>query len=1857
MALLSSQQPNSDLPPLPPGFVPEPPMPAGFVPETQAKPAAPAAPITPPQSFFAGSVDDYGRPVFDLTAKPPAPPPMPAGFIPEQSLTATPWTPWGRTQAAFSEGVHGSFLGRAADYLATQLAPGTVPVDPNTGQPMNAPSPREQVRSTIGEEQAQTALRPSGFDEPTLGGKIVGVGSEIAGTLAGGMLSPESMVAGPEGYGAVRAGEAFLPTLLKSAGVQAGVQGAADVAGQGLAVAGGNQDQFDWGELARATAMGGVFGAAPVLAGKGVNLLRGPRDIEVRPPGEAAPAVPETPAVEAVPKPGEAPPVPPPPETPPAAEVPPAPAVTAETPAAAVETPPTPEAVASSEATPLMPPGFVPEPEATPPMPAGFVPEGETPSERTVAPAPAERPAGAPLVGAEDTGRVQPEGEPGSAGGEGATVGGEAGAAPGVERTPGPEERQAAPEARTPVEQAQPGEAAARTGSEELAAGARPDERPAVVEGEAPVRGQEAVSEAPKVERAAETERVSQDTEKPAPKAEEPEIVRTSRTARTEPTEFLEREAVQDTRTAGRTRAIQEAQENVGASPFREVLRDAGHDPDAAVQLPIEHQARIVRDQTRDTFGFRDVTSTQKHIDTVNQLSNFYQNAKAYAHVRGIPYEAVGLHGRLAMDLRPMTAKTGYLGVYHPGSKTIGLPGRTNSFAHERAHAVDHYLAEVTRNNPKARKLLSETTALYTGPHQANTTAEAHAKVIGALYGKHGNDALDTLALQHRALAGDKLATFELLRRETDYAKNAREYGDAHGGEDLARYYYRPSEMLARADEAYTAHLVEVARQDRLIQGHEAPFDTRAISKPEHIYSAEGAQAIHEAFAKLYPKAEEREHIFEALRQRDEQMTADHILGPGPPGDLPSSRDMVSPANWSKMANTNSKKAGILRQEINAYRNLGDTIRDRMGMDPTRPPAPHSWWTRNVTDPGGIIVNRIAANLETLVHRAPAAAQPHLLELMDHVSPATRIRTAEAAKGRYLGPVYEEDVKEWGGRNTHKYEKIMKANDLEKMTAAEKLQFHQVMSGRIRADDPGVDPRIKTATSQLRFPMTDEYTRAIRAGIDMGFAPEAYFPRTFDSLKIQHDPIAFEKGAVKSYGPVFDRDTARGQNREALIKHALELRGDQHDTLRGDARRLQRMGSERDEIVKRLADGTSPDVQADHARLAQLDQDMDSLHRTLVPDVRDTWVKQSGEDLKNYHLFGGPTDYFDTRGPASTFTKGRVFTPEADEHLRDFMITDPDQAIPAYFEQSARYIASAEHFGIKDKNGKLAGNLIDENLRQAGELGMSRPDQDMFRGYIEAITGRNRSNVPGGLERAGNAAHAILTMGMMTRSMFSSLGEPAAIYARTGNARATLTALANQIGDMFGTAGSAQRREYAEAISAIRSPYHDSIWTARYGSHYENDPRWNRVTMWYYRRIGQTGLTNSQTQSGVDGARFAMKAWAEHLLSPKTSRLAERNRYEAAAQFRDLGITDADQKVMAEYAMSLGRNRRAQVADLETEGGALYGRAVTRLIHEAIQDPLRVNKPLLSTHPMGRFAFGLMAFNYSFFHNIVIRTFQRYWDRVADAEGIGKLGEIGRAGGHLAAASGAIYAGSMLATIAREAIFNPTKWDEMDKEGKLWEWLSDLAVQRTGINGPLDPIQQAITGLRYEKSFTGILAGAQIGYLLNAVEKVARPLIQQSPHTNTADYNALRGIYDGLLVPAETLALTALPGGPLTSKLWGAAMMGGTSPGASDWFAQQFVGPKGSKERPPPGTLPGLPKPPGQKAAPLPGLPKPGTSTTGDTTIPSGSLGFADDVAVPILRLMMRLPGPVKWGAAGLGALGVGSLLADEFGRFQQPDQ
>jgi hypothetical protein len=1279
------------------------------------------------------------------------------------------------------------------------------------------------------------------------------------------------------------------------------------------------------------------------------------------------------------------------------------------------------------------------------------------------------------------------------------------------------------------------------------------------------------------------------------------------------------------------------------------------------VSRPIHEQNRVIAEHIKNTFGFKDVVidPRQQPKEIRDQLSNFYQNGREMANVLGMPYSAIGLDGRVTFTTKPYRQKNQALGQYFPGSRTINIPGRSNSFAHEWTHAFDHYLSDALANNPKAMRMLSLTKGITEGKvagkkFAPDSPAEAFAGVLRAIYGKDAANAAEALRLTYEIrTTKDKNAFLRAQARldqiETEFSRNAR---SQPGG---MQYWASPAEMLARAHEAYVAEMIQ--RQGG---------DTRGVAKP-YYDTPPGTKS--NGFEAFYPQQAERDAIFQAFTDLHDRIRAEDILGKDPAGARPDGLDIVDQRHWDRMADPTQERGlwAFLRREVQAQKNLRAKALDRLGFNEKAASPGRLGVLTRAADAGRAATYSIRGIGNAIVARQPTAqARRAYQQIMDLIAPAEHIRTAGDAAGRYIGPVFEEDVREHARPNINRLANILDQHGLKwhdltdsqrmlRDVDTEKLMLRHVLTegeGAFLLPDSKtgkavpIPENIRKAAGAIRYLLDQEWERNQKAGIDVGYAKNGYFPRMYDDHKIFGDREGFKKAAGELHKVIFEKDV--GDDPAKLLEAHDRLPGDVRHNLDPDVQdaieALRKNLKEQDKLQTGINNKVSADPGADQAKIDQLAADAADLHDQIHDPVRDLYATTAAKSWFDRINDGDPTD-FDTRGPNASYINKRVLPPEADTIMRDYMINDPTLALPAYFQHSARKVAFAERFGAN-------GAKLDALIHQATEGRARGEDNEKMRRLVEAVTGKQKSGLPSEVERAANVIHAMGSIALMPRAAWSSLSEPLVVLVRTGSVKATYQALAYQMGDIVRTAGSKQRAELANALGLTTSHLYDSVIADRTEAHYRDGPGLSKAMANYYKRTGLTQLTNSQRRSVMGAGHTALDAWSKDFLGTNA-----RLKRDAAAQFRDLGVADKDHANFAKWVSE--HKGLPSLADLDTAGGRLWGQAISRLTDKIIQDPMRADKPLMSQNPIGRLAYGLMSFNYAFYHNVIEHTLDTHAARikegytdVRDAGGsklravAGTAAPIARAGVHIGASAAAIYAGALATTALREAIFNGTKWKEHEDSGDLGSWLSDLAIQRTGVNGPLDPIAQAVTGLKYERDLSGLLAGAQVGYFLQAAGDMLKPFAGfGSQNTNTSEYNAIKGAWNMFGVPAAGLALTALPGGPLASGIYGATLQKITSRDTADALATSLVGPKGTG---PEGEPPPEPQPKDPDAEP---------TGSGSGLLGGVPLGLADDFAAPAakvaLPLFQRLPRVGKIGTAvGVGAF-VASKLANEFGKWK----
>lgn len=1165
-----------------------------------------------------------------------------------------------------------------------------------------------------------------------------------------------------------------------------------------------------------------------------------------------------------------------------------------------------------------------------------------------------------------------------------------------------------------------------------------------------------------------------------------------------------------------------------------QAFADAGVDPDRATLWPIERQFDVLSKLVKDRFGVTvKKTGQLQGRMAVDQLLDLYRNMQFMAHMLGMPNEGMGLGGRLHLLLRK---GMGYFGAFYPApakvegveipAGTIVLPRRSNSFAHELMHALDHYLAaKMAKEGGYA--LLSKKIKDKGIDAEPGSAAEAFVAVLDNLFHDQAALAAKMLALQNAIDTGTPSvkAKAEAQMRNimrgnarpgvapTDFRKQSASFGKAY-------YWASPEEMLARAFEAYTAFKVEA------IGG-----STEAIAKGDMAYLSNADERL----AKTFPKAEERNRIFAAFDRLFEQMAKEQLIAQGIAAAVPGNMQIFDPRVWDKTPARKAEYAGI----AGAVRETIDQIRadhqaaQRQKERPANP-KPIGQRVQDVLRYGLYAQRSVFRMLEKRYPNSRA-----LRELADNLVTAP-------GHDRVVKRVFEESVEQRVKQAFNRLGNIVQRYELEKLDSAGLRVLRDLL---ISEDVPNAPANIRGAAVELRKFLDAEWYRNQQAGIDIGYARNGYLPRLLDMARVMTDGAGFVAKAAKVYEIIFDNEigadaadvVGRDGGLRAFLQQAKLAGG-----LDGEISAIRKVARQINRLDAQLKEADDPD--AIQAKIAELSEQLEEMVGDIYDQVREAYGQRRAKEWLNALKTVDVQD-FDAMSPDSSYTKNRKLPPEADKLLEDFYIADPIEAIQTYMFQSARRTEYATRFGARGEKLKA---LFD---RMADE-GVSVEDQAYISDMVKSLTGRMKSNLPPAVSGAINFIHALGTMTLLPRAVWSSIGEPTAAAIRTGNIADALKPYLNLFKMTAGSLDAKQWAELSRAIGAISDGFADTVAANRFGGTFDSTVRTDRMMSRFFKRTMLSGLTNAQRASILPISHQYLMGLAAKIRDGKdvdNSRalLAELG-IEDAKQFSDWLLQSESIPDVSELYDSNG---------IETQHGAEYMTAVNRFLDQTIQNPKGYDRPLYANNPIGRLMYGILSFSMSFWGNV--------WKRqgalikgIADRKGVPAA--TAYAALQLAPSMLSLFLVQTLFSTLREAIFNPERWEEWEKKGTLAENLLQLGFTRSFSFGLVDPVIQGFTGLKYQRDLSNIAIGAVPGFALQSMQNVLQPLVRNSEKTNNAEFKSVQGAYQLLASPAIVYALSMVPGGRLVDPLYGMGMMYLTSPGMRDRAATAIVGEKDS---------------------------------------------------------------------------------------------
>ena len=272
----------------------------------------------------------------------------------------------------------------------------------------------------------------------------------------------------------------------------------------------------------------------------------------------------------------------------------------------------------------------------------------------------------------------------------------------------------------------------------------------------------------------------------------------------------------------------------------------------------------------------------------------------------------------------------------------------------------------------------------------------------------------------------------------------------------------------------------------------------------------------------------------------------------------------------------------------------------------------------------------------------------------------------------------------------------------------------------------------------------------------------------------------------------------------------------------------------------------------------------------------------------------------------------------------------------------------------------------------------------------------------------------------------------------------------------------------------------------------------------------------------------------------------------AMTALREIGL-DPSNEAMLDALVNMGEQPSLQ----DVAGSAYFEKistAINRFVDEAIQEPKRADKPRMASQPEWSYIYGVLSFVSAFQRNVIIR-------------GVKSIETAGRDGGKSAAAKAAIMTGVGFGTLAalqtaayllRTAAFGDLE-DELEKWEKDPVYALSTIISRSGFSGLWDPIINVFQGVKYQRDLTSMTAGAIPGFALGAGQKVIEATVRNSANTNTAEYNAITGMWD--LVVAPMIAHMVLSRAPIFTPALQITSAKSTKEGA----AEAIVGPKEDK--------------------------------------------------------------------------------------------
>jgi hypothetical protein len=1255
----------------------------------------------------------------------------------------------------------------------------------------------------------------------------------------------------------------------------------------------------------------------------------------------------------------------------------------------------------------------------------------------------------------------------------------------------------------------------------------------------------------------------------------------------------------------------------IRASPHDEIWTLSELDPVKMNLLPPPERFKAAAEIIKQRFMFRSVKKDPNLTwgDAIDALKDAFVGLTNHSAVANMNPGEVSLNGRLSLLLLRDVPKSEYPGpraYFDPNDKTIGIIRRNDSFTHEWAHALDDMLLEKFAPELLLGKGQLLTGKIRSGGTPATMNAQvrsAFIDVINSMFFDQGLAALYIMDLDRKIAAAKGNAAKKQLQTqrdnylkghskkqdiESDYYKRAKamEGGASEGG-----YLQKPTEMFARAVEAYFGHK---------LAGY--PADHPFVTKSARMYNEQRVQE----FPAVFPAGQDRDNIFLAI---DTLMRALRDAGLVQSGNAPAALNPTDSQYWKTLMPYLSEDAarkargiiGRLRDDARAQAAEMDradeaAVRRKHQAAQTRAirldranAEGLNRMTRSIAltaiDSGNSLaagwLHSIRGVLLSLEEKYPG--NPGIPQLIQWFA-------TNPGSGKLQGPKFVEEVRNRERIFQNRLADVLEKHRVYRFTTEERMDLRDVIVNSLPSE--AVAPHVAAAAVDLKKLTDDLYVYNTSNGVNIGYAKNGFLPRIIDLMAVEDDVPGFQRAARGLYSIVYDKEIgtldeviADREKLVYLLKQVSEIATlGRVPESKAAAIALVPLAERVAELAKAIDDAP------DGTDTSALEADLEVLIEELRSAMRPIWAMEAANDweLRIRDIGARPEWEFEHRGIASKYTKSRTLPPETDTIMRDYLKNDAVELISTYISQSVRRVEFGKMFGNPTSSQPLGWKLEEAMTamkdpykvrkgEQVIEHRVSRDDREEIQQSINILLGTYNTTITQRGLRWMNGMNAFWTPVILARSLRSQLAEPFTASIKMDK-RAGFEVIGKQLEDLYawsggslldylinktpdfmnlhdglratfkalGITGARQRAEWRQALGEffgiVTNHLTDNVMAMRYNVLNQNTQdklslaRFFRAlgvhphAMSMRRAIGEIFLTRFGPSLAKKALRLVPEAGGEAAAKQARKDLAE------------LGIDARNEELLKELV------RLPEIKSMQELEQLRYldeiRTAVNRMVSQTSQEPGAIDRAKRASLPETAILYAITGFQSGFTRNVLIasaKRLNRSWrDDLKVGAGVNANMAIGFA---------LLMGGTLAAWIAGVLAFDDGDWEE--KKKKISEqWLGQTAT-RTGLFGTTDPIVNAFTGLKYQKDLATTMAGPIAAQPLSLGQAAGNLIARNSPSTATAEYQATKAAWNTVVAPWVTAkALRYVGRNPLIDTAFGIGIPYLTAPKVTNPLAE-----------------------------------------------------------------------------------------------------